>query len=154
VTCGTVRRGRALRRDGALPGDRIYVSGLLGGPASQAYPPRIFEPRLKLGRQLRASACIDITDGLSLDLHRLCLASGVSAKLERIPLAAGASELHALCGGDEYELLFTSAVPVDECIEIGTIAAGPAGEIQLRGALIKPCGHDHFSNQSEPYEHQ
>ncbi len=146
VVCGAVRRGRALRRDRAKPGDRIYVSGPLGGQASRGYPPSMFEPRLKLGRSLRASACIDITDGLALDLHRLCLASNVSAKLERVPLAAGASEKHALCGGDDYELLFTSPVPTSGAIEIGTVVKGTPGEIRLRGIPISPCGHDHFGN--------
>jgi thiamine-monophosphate kinase len=107
----------------------------------------MFEPRLKLGRRLRASACIDITDGLALDLYRLCLASKVGAKLEIVPLAAGASEVHALCGGDEYELLFTGQVLAPGCIEIGTVNSGNPGEIQLRGVPIDPCGHDHFRNQ-------
>jgi thiamine-monophosphate kinase len=106
----------------------------------------MFEPRLKLGRSLRASACIDITDGLALDLHRLCRASKVSAKLERVPLAAGASETDALCGGDDYELLFTSPVPTLRGIEIGTVVKGTPGEICLRGIPISPCGHDHFGN--------
>ena len=149
VVCGAVRRGGALRRDGARPGDRIYVSGPLGGPSSQGYAPRMFEPRLKLGRKIRASACIDITDGLALDLHRLCLASNVGAKLEIVPLATGASERDALCGGDEYELLFTGQVSVPGCIEIGTVERGNPGEIRLRGVPIDPCGHDHFRNQQQ-----
>ena len=89
VVCGSVRRGRALLRSGAKPGDTIYVSGALGGPASRSYPVRFFEPRLKLGARLRASACIDITDGLALDLHRLCAASGVSGKIVSIPIVPG-----------------------------------------------------------------
>jgi thiamine-monophosphate kinase len=154
VVCGSVRRGHALRRDGARPGDRIFVSGPLGGPASRNYPARMFEPRLRLGRTLRASACIDITDGLALDLHRLCCASKVSAKLEIVPLAAGASEMQALCGGDEYELLFTSAAPTPGCIEIGIVDRGNPGEIRFRGVPIALCGHDHFSNQHSLEEHQ
>jgi thiamine-monophosphate kinase len=146
VVCGAVQRGRAIRRDGARPGDRIYVSAPLGGPASLNYPPRLFEPRLKLGRRLRASACIDITDGLAIDLHRLCVASGAAAKLERVPLATGASEENALSGGDEYELLFTSSSrPSAGCIDIGEIQVGPPGTITLRGKSLQIRGHDHFA---------
>ena len=98
IVCGAVRRGQAFRRDGARPGDRIYVSGPLGGPASKGYPPRMFAPKLKFAKQLRPSACIDITDGLALDLYRMCKASGVSANLNTIPLASGATERDALTG--------------------------------------------------------
>lgn len=145
VVCGAVRRGRAIRRDGAKPGDSIYISAPLGGPASQNYPPRLFEPRLKLGRRLKASACIDITDGLALDLHRLCKASGVSAKLEEVPVVPGATEQQALSGGDEYELLFTSSAASTGCLAIGRIESGHPGEIRLRGVRIPPTGHDHFA---------
>lgn len=146
VVCGAVRRGQALRRDGAKPGDRIYVSGVLGGPAARSYPPRTFTPRVKLGQRLlgQASACIDITDGLALDLHRLCLASGVSAKLEQIPLAAGATIEHAFSGGDEYELLFTGPEPAPFGIRIGIIESGEIGSIRYRGVAVQPTGHDHF----------
>jgi thiamine-monophosphate kinase len=145
VVCGSVRRGRAILRSGAKPGDTIYVSGALGGPASQNYPARLFEPRLKLGARLRASACIDITDGLVLDLYRLCAASGVSANIVDIPLVPGATEEHALSGGDEYELLFTSSVESPAGIAIGRIEAGKPGRIWLRDTAITPIGHDHFS---------
>jgi thiamine-monophosphate kinase len=145
VVCGSVRRGRAILRSGAKPGDTIYVSGPLGGPASRNYPVRLFEPRLKLGAKLRASACIDITDGLALDLCRLCTASGVSGKIIDIPIVPGASEEHALSGGDEYELLFTSSAASPDGIAIGRIEAGEAGRIWLRDTAITPVGHDHFA---------
>src|SRR5438477_413840 len=80
-------RGRALRRDGARAGDSIYVSGELGGSAlglatlrgRAGLRHRRPQPRLALGQWLRkrarATAAMDLSDGLSLDLHRLCLAS-------------------------------------------------------------------------------
>ena len=145
AVCGSVRRGRAILRSGAKPGDTIYVSGPLGGPASRNYPVRLFEPRLKLGAKLRASACIDITDGLALDLCRLCTASGVSGKIIDIPIVPGASEEHALSGGDEYELLFTSSAASPDGIAIGRIEAGEPGRIWLRDTAITPVGHDHFA---------
>ncbi|HYP09360.1 MAG TPA: thiamine-phosphate kinase [Bryobacteraceae bacterium] len=139
VVCGSVRRNGALRRDRAKPGDTIYVSGPLGGPASRNYPPRLFPPKVKLGQRLlgKATACIDITDGLALDLHRLCVASGVSAKLEKIPLVAGASVEHALSGGDEYELLFTGRELGSFGIPVGVIEAGEP-------SFVQPSGYDHF----------
>lgn len=143
IVCGAAGRGRAFRRDGARPGDRIYVSGPLGSPASKGYPPRMFEPKLKFAKQLRPSACIDITDGLALDLYRICKASGVSANLNAIPLASGATERDALTGGDEYELLYTTS-STSPGIEIGRIEAGPAGQLSLRGLIIEPSGYDHF----------
>jgi thiamine-monophosphate kinase len=101
---------------------------------------------VKLGQRLvgAASACIDITDGLALDLHRLCVASGVSARLEEIPLAAGATLEHALSGGDEYELLFTAPAASNLGISIGSIEPGEPGAIAYRDDCIQPVGHDHF----------
>jgi thiamine-monophosphate kinase len=146
VVCGSVRRGAALRRDGARIGDRLYVSGALGGPAAAKYPPRMFTPRVNLGHRLVgvASACMDITDGLALDLHRLCVSSGVSARLEEIPLAAGATVDDALSGGDEYELLFTAPAGCPMGIPIGHIEASEPGAIIYRDRCIQPVGHDHF----------
>jgi len=136
---GEVKAGHAVLRSGARAGDFVYVSGRLGeaelglrflklskkplkprNPLTQKhlYP----EPRVALGRWLSdtrlASSMMDISDGLSSDLRRLCAASRVGARLEmeRIPrvgipddaLFQGIDSIRlALHGGDDYELLFT-----------------------------------------------
>jgi thiamine-monophosphate kinase len=136
---GEVPRGRAVLRSGARPGDVLFVSGRLGEAElglwkilkskrqansrdpvlrKHLYP----EPRLALGRWLAerrlASAMMDLSDGLSTDLPRLCAASGVGARIEtaKIPSVQlpkdgrGSTSVPlnlALHGGDDYELLFT-----------------------------------------------
>ena len=137
---GECRRGRAVLRSGARPGDSILVSGRLGeaeygwrlqregrapggrrepGLRKHLYP----QPRLKVGAWLAerglATAMMDLSDGLSSDLPRLCRASGVGARIEesRLPVVklprSAAKKLSALAlalhGGDDYELLITVA---------------------------------------------
>ena len=145
MVCGSVPRGKALRRDGARAGDVLYVSGRLGKSWK-----RPIQPRLALGKRLRgrATACIDISDGLALDLHRLCLASGVAAELDRLPIAAGSTLDRALHGGEDYELLFTmpeQARPPAGTIRIGRIVRGRAGSLRLGGQPLEPRGYDHFA---------
>ncbi len=130
MVCGSVRRGKALRRDGARAGDAIYVSGCLGKSWE-----RKIEPRLALGQSLvgRATSCIDLSDGLSLDLHRLCIASGVAAEIDRTPVARGSTTERALHSGEDYELLFTSsktALPRG-VTRIGRIVRGKPGTIHF-----------------------
>lgn len=147
MVCGSVPRGKALRRDGAHPGDGIYVSGPLGG---WRHRPNLI-PRLEEGRKLRgrATACIDISDGLALDLHRLCVASKVSAALDNVPLLKRATEEQALHDGEDYELLYTAPARTRiPGIRIGTITKGNAGAISLQGKNIAPKGYDHFSNRT------
>ena len=119
TVCGGVPKNEALLRSGARPGDAIYVSGRLGGSAlglstgkGPAWKRHLRpEPRLALGRFLRqrlaATAAMDLSDGLSLDLNRMCVASRVSAAIEAPPVFPGASMDQALHGGEDYELLFT-----------------------------------------------
>jgi thiamine-monophosphate kinase len=164
VVCGAVPRGKALRRDGARPGDGIYVSGSLGGSAlglasgrGKARQRHVRpEPRLELGRFLRenlhATAAMDLSDGLSIDLHRMCLASGLKAEIEEPPRYPRATLEQALHGGEDYELLFTAAprvtVPVDfqglPLTRIGTMRKGRKGAVKLSGAPLEPLGYDHF----------
>jgi thiamine-monophosphate kinase len=159
ICCGRVPRGKAILRSGAKPGDGIYVTGTLGGAAHRfALHERKSkpEPRIQAGlalRRLGASAGMDLSDGLSLDLHRLCLESRVSAELDAdLPIAPGASLQDALHGGEDYELLVTmppkTKVPNKivglPLTRIGRITEGLAGKIHFRGRLLKPKGFDHF----------
>ncbi|MGH8620064.1 MAG: thiamine-phosphate kinase [Burkholderiales bacterium] len=135
---GEVPAGQALRRDGAKPGDDIWVTGTLGDAAIglAALQGRIRltvrdrqhcveclempQPRLVVGRALRgvASAAIDLSDGLAADLGHLCERSKLAADvwLDHVPRPdqIGACRTTALArevllaGGDDYELLFTA----------------------------------------------
>ncbi len=96
ATSWSAARRRPEKRCGATaraPGDGIYVSGPLGGAALGLETRRGAawkkhsrpEPRLEFGLRLRgrASAAIDLSDGLSLDLHRLCLRLGLRGRTRR-----------------------------------------------------------------------
>ena len=149
VVIGSTPHGKALRRGTARVGDAIYVSGVLGGQPSKP------EPRIALGHYLRtrATACMDLSDGLSIDLHRLCIESGSAAILDRpLPVTRGATLEQALHRGEDYELLFTSqrrltgfrGLPLTR---IGTIVNGRPGHVSLFGLPLKPLGYDHFAQR-------
>jgi thiamine-monophosphate kinase len=128
---GSVKPGRALTRDGARDGDRILVTGSLGGSAlalaraERGFGPirRVPEPRLRagaaLGRVRGVGACIDVSDGLDADLGHLLEGRGLGARIDpaRIPVPRGFRgacrrlgldpERLARTGGEDYELLFT-----------------------------------------------
>jgi thiamine-monophosphate kinase len=161
--CGAVPRGTALLRSGARPGDAIYVSGALGGSALGLETNRGRarrrhlnpEPRLALGRflraKLRATAAIDLSDGLSLDLQRVCIASRVDAEIVDPPRFPGAAPEQALHGGEEYEIVCTVPetvrVPAEfdglPLTRIGSIVRG-GGKVRLHGAPLPPLAYDHF----------
>lgn len=168
VVCGAVPRGKALRRDGARTGDAVYVSGRLGGSAlglatrkGRAWKRHLVpRPRLALGRflreKLRATSCMDLSDGLSLDLRRLCLESNVAAEISAPPRFPGATLQQSLDGGEDYELLFTVRcgvrVPAEfeglPLTRIGEIRRGRAGEVRLDGQVLDARGYDHFRAKS------
>ncbi|MET0918660.1 MAG: thiamine-phosphate kinase [Burkholderiales bacterium] len=137
---GEVSAGHALRRDGAQPGDEVWVSGHLGDAALllahlaheisleprevAACLPRLHEPepRVALGQALVgvARSAIDISDGLAADLGHILERSKVAAVVElpRVPrspvldrhLPATVALRALLSGGDDYELCFTAPV--------------------------------------------
>lgn len=144
---GTAPRGQAMRRSTAAAGDTLYVSGPLGNRAWR------FAPRLELGERLRrdprVSACMDISDGLALDLHRLAFASGWEARLDQVPVARGADLQRALHYGEDYELLFARRGrlrrPPAGVHAIGEfIATKRPGRVTLAGAVVPPVGYDHL----------
>jgi thiamine-monophosphate kinase len=125
---GEVVPGRAVRRDGARPGDRVVVTGSLGGSAAglRVASRRSWsnDERDAIRRHVRpiprvgeagvlsthgVTSMMDISDGLAIDLARLCGASGTGARIEiaRIPAHPAATLAEALGGGEDYELLAT-----------------------------------------------
>lgn len=188
---GEVRPTNAKTRNGGHPGDVLAVTGALGaaragleltrngaeipnGWRSEALARfRRPEPRIAEGRFLGASrnvrAMMDISDGLSTDLHRLAEASGCGAKLEDIPVADSAralardraedAERFALAGGEDFELLVAIrprafGFLADRyakrfgrvLLRIGALRAEPG--IVWRGEKVERSGWDHFARRS------
>jgi thiamine-monophosphate kinase len=192
---GLVPHGRALRRAGAQIGDAVFVTGTLGDAAAAlrcldrgdaradtllSAPPGTREtlltrlnrpqPRLAAGAALRgrASACIDVSDGLLADLDHICTASGIGAEIDAdaLPLSSALLTLFAteardlaLGGGDDYELCFTvpaghaAAVAADfsrldgGATRIGRIVAGSGVRVRdAEGRTIDAPrrGWEHF----------
>jgi thiamine-monophosphate kinase len=179
------RTSRFVPRSGARPGDAIYVSGTIGdaalglalrrdpalaarlSPQARAHLLERYllpRPRLDLAALLRqsATAAMDVSDGLSGDLAKLCRASGVSAIAETalVPLSDAAREAislrpalfeTALTGGDDYEILFTAdsaRAPQGGVSRIGEIVAGEACPRLLgpdgRSAVFGKPSYSHF----------
>ena len=105
-----------------------------------------------LRRRLHATAAMDLSDGLSMDLRRMCLASGLMAEIEAPPRYPRATLEQALHGGEDYELLFTvdrrTSVPRAfdglALTRIGVMRKGRPGAVELDGAPLPPLGYDHF----------
>ena len=188
---GRVAPDRALRRSGSNAGDLLYVSGPLGS-AGLGLLQRLGqtltrdelslkaldcpEPRIELGQQLLglATACIDISDGLSADLGHLLAASHLGATLEyeQLPLSTAVRQYGALTGdiglplraGDDYELCFS--VPPQKRDEtdalllrlglngacIGQTEAQPGLRIVRNGhpITLQSHGYEHFTHSPTP----
>ncbi|HJX84288.1 MAG TPA: thiamine-phosphate kinase [Candidatus Angelobacter sp.] len=179
VVTGQVPAKKVVLRSGAKPGDRIFVTGKLGGSAAvlkqlyagtQVTPQKSNRhfyplPRLEAGKWLRqhgATAMIDLSDGLSVDLDHICQQSGVSAVIDagRLPIAKGADLALALHGGEDYELLFTVPGKAKPPSKVAGVRITEFGKIQphtnsrtrvrlrdLDGNIhpLKPAGWQHFS---------
>lgn len=178
---GTLPAGTALLRSGARPGDLVCVSGCLGDGAAALHWLKVPDPgeqarkllekyhhpvpRLALGVSLRgrASAAIDISDGLLADLSHILEASNVGAQVDadKLPLSASLLELHpdeartlALEGGDDYELCFTLPQAQWQSVSQQGLGLTVIGRITDRRGLwlssqdgerkMDPVGYDHF----------
>ncbi|TDQ36829.1 thiamine-phosphate kinase [Thiopseudomonas denitrificans] len=129
---GTVPDGQALLRSGAKPGQQLWVSGPLGAATAALQVlqdgdndyPGLFaaywspRPQLELGQWLRGKdgAALDVSDGLLADAGHMAAESGVRLVIERelvpvhpeaLALSADRAPEWALCGGDDYQLVFT-----------------------------------------------
>jgi thiamine-monophosphate kinase len=173
---GYVPAGQALRRDVALPGDDIWVSGTLGDArlalagrlaemvvdtaATEAAAVRMDQPtpRVALGMQLRgiAHAALDVSDGLAGDLAHILKASRVGATLNADALPFGPTldtlpqetrRQYALAGGDDYELCFTAPASKREQVLAAAQAAGTP--VTLVGRIEEQQGLRITDNQGK-----
>ena len=171
---GSPLQGRILRRTGAKVGDEIWVSGQLGASAAavallKKNPKdrtglsdgfRQVNPRIVLGTTLSrmgiASAGIDISDGLILDLYRLCNASKCGAQIDRRNLPIDprvhrvAEQLnepidrYVLYGGEDYELLFCVPPAMTEALndvsDATAVRLNRIGVITDTGTVVDQSG--------------
>ena len=172
--------GAPLLRSGARPGDELWLSGTLGASAAglrrlqQGGAPREpaafrawlgalpelearavrahLHPVLPEGARLvgHANACMDVSDGLSLDAHRLAHASRVRLDIDALDAAVdpAATREDAWSGGEDWALLFTArgSPPID-AVRIGRVVAAAAPDqvgVWLDGQRVAPRGWEHF----------
>jgi len=151
---GSMDGVKPVLRSGGQAGDRLFVTGRLGGSAAGHHLD--FLPRLAEGRWLAgsagASAMMDLSDGLGSDLPRLARASGCGFRVDlaQLPLRPGVTAHQALTDGEDYELLF--ALPSRKA---ALLAGWPfpntpltwIGELSPPGEVPDswPGGWDHFS---------
>jgi thiamine-monophosphate kinase len=147
-----------ITRNGARPGDMIFVTGTLGGSLLGRH--MTFLPRVSEGRRLaqlrNVTSMIDLSDGLSRDIRHICQGSGVGAVIDasKIPVHDDAIEMrrdghspleHALHDGEDYELLFTSPILQGNYRQIGTIIDRPHILLEQNGTQtpLEPKAWEH-----------
>ena len=156
---GDVESGMAILRNGAKPGDTIYVTGTVGDAAAglelirEGRPDpylsgRFLRPcaRVNFGQSLSgvATAAIDISDGLFADLQKMLAASGFGGvvDLDRLPVSdqlkatfeKDAVRRFALAGGDDYELCFTANAA--EFPDAGDLRVTAIGSVTSNAGLV------------------
>jgi thiamine-monophosphate kinase len=167
--------GPAIERRGANPGDLLFVTGALGAAAaglrilrsgpgdlvssvvaglvSAHKRPVARLPEGLAARLAGSTAMIDLSDGTASDVRQLAVASRVGVSLETLPVAEGATAHEALCGGDDYELLFTAfdkekvrnvfeAAGLRPPLLIGRCTED-SSELLLEGHPMPDCGWEH-----------
>jgi thiamine-monophosphate kinase len=152
---GKVEKERLVTRAGGKIGDRLYVTGRLGGSLQGKH--LSFEPRLAesgwLTQNFKLHAMMDLSDGLASDLPRLAKASGAGFEIDfsSLPKNEGCSEEQALTDGEDYELLFAVSYDDGPKLEPGWRKAFPDLPITCIGRLTEPKGemltkrgYDHF----------
>lgn len=165
VPCGVA----PVQRSGAKAGDVVCVTGSLGGSLAgrhATFVPRVNEA-IRIAESVTVNSMMDISDGLSTDLNRICKASGVGALLhaESIPVSPEIKESDfdkridaAMNDGEDFELLFTLARSEYDKLraqwdrpvrlsEIGTITGNDKIELELPDGStreIAPSGFDHL----------
>jgi thiamine-monophosphate kinase len=166
--------GRPMLRSGARPGDRILVTGRLGGSILGRH--LRFRPRLAAGRELSrrrgVHAMMDVSDGLAKDLGRIARESGVAAVLraEAVPVHPDARRLarrtgkppleHALGDGEDHELLFAASPRTarELCrrgVEGGRLRVTEIGRFRRgRGLFLVARGGDERRLADLGYEHR
>jgi thiamine-monophosphate kinase len=191
--------GRVLARSGAEVGDDVYVTGALGGPMAGLFllqnapeltlreefhdsvrrylaPEARVEAARILATRFPVTSLIDVSDGLSVDIHHLARASGVGFLLERALIPAEPSALRiaeafdesidllVLHGGEEFELLFTVSPGEEDLVEavraetglsvtrIGTAVDREDGIVLLdecgEGEPLEEIGYEHFGKRA------
>lgn len=161
---GEVDQALLMTRSGAKPGDHVYVTGRLGGSIlgkHLSFKPRLAEARW-LARNFKPSACIDLSDGLGGDLHRISEQSRVGFEIDprSVPRSSGCTLDQALYDGEDYELLITVRPGRSAKLHtawrkkfalsltrIGTVRPRSFGIRLARAGSIK-VSHDHFRHNS------
>lgn len=157
-------------RQGAKPGDNLYVTGQLGG-SLHSYNGSIrhldFEPRLDLARtlacnqQTRPSAMIDLSDGLARDLPHLVKGAEIDGR--SLPISAVARQvamrdsrpgwLHAVADGEDYELLFTASPDKAIPKSIDGVAITRIGKVVDKPGIVLVDGADRTTLDGLGWEH-